>query len=144
MGRGACNADLAPVEVDDDGTDLQALRTAFRLGGIAPLELPGPLVESTPMGRYFFVHVYLAALADVRRFHKQRGIPDQISWATLADLGRNLKRDRLLLGLDGACLQCTLRVAARRQFLQLVLKTFRLPNCLDATKFCDLRGFVGS
>ena len=71
------------------------------LGGFAPLALPGPLVESTPMGRYFFVYVYLAALADVRRFHKQRGIPDQISWATLADLGRNLKRDRLLLGDGG-------------------------------------------
>jgi GNAT domain-containint protein/N-acyltransferase family protein len=71
------------------------------LGGTAALELPGPSVETTPMGRYFFVYVYLAALADVRRFHKQRGIPDEISWATLADLGRNLKRDRLLLGDGG-------------------------------------------
>ena len=71
------------------------------MGGFAPLELPGPAVESTPMGRYFFVYVYLAALADVRRLHKQRGIPDDISWATLADLGRNLKRDRLLLGDGG-------------------------------------------
>jgi hypothetical protein len=71
------------------------------LGGFAPLELPGPLVGSTPMGRYFFVYVYLAALADVRRFHKQRGIPDRSSWATLADLGRNLMRDRLLLGDGG-------------------------------------------
>jgi GNAT domain-containint protein/N-acyltransferase family protein len=73
------------------------------LGGFAPLELPGTpaAIESTPIGRYFFVYVYLAALADVRRFHKQRGIPDDISWATLADLGRNLKRDRLLLGDGG-------------------------------------------
>lgn len=71
------------------------------LGGFAPLELPGPVVESTPMGRYFFVYVYLGALADVRRFHAQRHIPDEISWATLADLGRNLMRDRLLLGDGG-------------------------------------------
>jgi hypothetical protein len=71
------------------------------LGGVAALDLPGPSVESTPMGRYFFVYVYLAALADARRFHKERRIPDQISWATLADLGRNLKRDRLLLGDGG-------------------------------------------
>jgi hypothetical protein len=71
------------------------------LGGFAPLELPGPAVESTPLGRYFFVYVYLGALADVRRFHKQRGIPDEISWGTLSDLGRNLKRDRLLLGDGG-------------------------------------------
>lgn len=71
------------------------------MGGYAPLELPRPAVESTPMGRYFFVYTYLAALADVRRFHRQRGIPDDVSWATLADLGRNLKRDRLLLGDGG-------------------------------------------
>jgi GNAT domain-containint protein/N-acyltransferase family protein len=71
------------------------------LGGFAPLELPGPDVDSTPLGRYFFVYVYLAALADVRRFHVQRRIPDEVSWATLSDLGRNLRRDRLLLGDGG-------------------------------------------
>jgi hypothetical protein len=71
------------------------------LGGFAPLELPRPAVESTPLGRYFFVYVYLAALADVRRFHILRRVPDEISWATLADLGRNLDRDRLLLGDGG-------------------------------------------
>jgi hypothetical protein len=71
------------------------------LGGFAPLELPGPAAASPRLGRYFFVYVYLAALADVRRFHVQRRIPDDISWATLSDLGRNLKRDRLLLGDGG-------------------------------------------
>jgi hypothetical protein len=71
------------------------------LGGFAPIDLPGPAIGTTPMGRYFFVYVFLAALADVRRFHARRGIPDDISWATLADLGRNLKRDRLLLGDGG-------------------------------------------
>jgi hypothetical protein len=71
------------------------------LGGFAPLELPGPSVDSTALGRYFFVYVYLAALADVRRFHVERRIPEEISWATLSDLGRNLKRDRLLLGDGG-------------------------------------------
>ena len=71
------------------------------MGGYEPLQLPGAVSESTPVGRYFFAFVYLAALADVRRFHARRGIPDEISWATLADLGRNLKRDRLLLGDGG-------------------------------------------
>jgi hypothetical protein len=71
------------------------------LGGFGPLELPGPSDEVTALGRYFFVYVYLAALADVRRFHGRRRIPDEISWATLRDLGRNLKRDRLLLGDGG-------------------------------------------
>lgn len=71
------------------------------LGGSELLDFPRPAVESTQLGRYFFVYVYLAALADVRRFHMQRRISDEISWATLSDLGRNLKRDRLLLGDGG-------------------------------------------
>ena len=72
-------------------------------GGFDVLQLPGSpaSVESTPKGRYFFVYVFLAALAEVRRFHAKRQIPDEISWATLADLGRNLVRDRLLLGDGG-------------------------------------------
>ena len=71
------------------------------LGGFEVLQLPGPPGESTRMDRYFFVYVFLAALADARRFHAKRGIPDDVSWATLADLGRNLMRDRLLLGDGG-------------------------------------------
>jgi hypothetical protein len=72
------------------------------IGGFAPLELPGPETEdSRPEARYFFVFVYLAALPEVRRFHAARGIPDDIAWTTLADLGRNLERDRLLLGDGG-------------------------------------------
>jgi hypothetical protein len=73
------------------------------MGGVDVLQLPGapaPL-ESTQTGRYFFVYVFLAALADVRRFHAKREIPDEVSWATLADLGRNLVRDRLLFGEGG-------------------------------------------
>ena len=91
---------------ETDPETWRSLRRAYHtlvadMGGYAPLQLPGPVTESTLLGRYFFVYVYLAALADVRRFHLQRGIPDDISWATLSDLGRNLKRDRLLLGDGG-------------------------------------------
>jgi hypothetical protein len=71
------------------------------MGGFAVLELPHPGTESTPTARYFSVYVFLAALADVRRYHAQRGIPEDISWATLSDLGRNLARDRLLFGDRG-------------------------------------------
>lgn len=91
---------------DADADTWDSLRRAYDtlvkdLGGFAPLDLPRPSLGTTPLGRYFFVYVYLAALADVRRFHASRGIPDDISWATLADLGRNLVRDRLLLGDGG-------------------------------------------
>ena len=91
---------------DADADTWDSLRRAYDtlvkdLGGFAPLDLPRPSLETTPLGRYFFVYVYLAALADVRRFHARRGVPDDISWATLSDLGRNLVRDRLLLGDGG-------------------------------------------
>ena len=101
------------------------------LGGHAPLELPGPLLDSTPTARYFFVYVYLAALADVRRLHAQRRIPDEVSWATLSDLGRNLKRDRLLLGDGGLRTSGWLRLHFRGSIYQLGRLQF---NRGDATR----------
>ena len=98
------------------------------IGGFASLELPGPVSESTPTGRYFFVYVYLAALADVRRFHAQRRIPDEISWATLADLGRNLKRDRLLLGDGGLRTSGWLTLHFRGSLYQLGRLQFNRTN----------------
>ena len=98
------------------------------IGGFASLELPGPVSESTPTGRYFFVYVYLAALADVRRFHAQRRIPDEISWATLADLGRNLKRDRLLLGDGGLRTSGWLTLHFRGSLYQLARLQFNRTN----------------
>jgi hypothetical protein len=96
-----------PSPETDPGT-WRALERAYRTlvtdtSGFDPIDLPGApaSLESTPLGRYFFVYVYLAALADVRRFHAERGVPDDISWATLGDLGRNLDRDRSLLGDGG-------------------------------------------
>lgn len=69
------------------------------LGGTGWLE-PGP---SLPRGRgpewkHFYVYAYLALLADVRAYHAAHGIPDAVSWATLADLGRNLAVDRRMNG----------------------------------------------
>ena len=105
------------------------------LGGTAELELPVPSVASTPMERYFFVYVYLAALAEVRRFHKQRGVPDEISWATLADLGRNLKRDRLLLGDGGLRTSRWLTLHFRGAIYQLGRLQFHRLNERSAHSF---------
>ena len=98
------------------------------MGGFAPLDLPGPTDESTPLGRYFFVFVYLAALADVRRFHAKRGIPDDISWGTLSDLGRNLVRDRLLLGDGGLRTRGWLTLNFRGSIYQLGRLQFNRMN----------------
>ncbi|TMC75986.1 MAG: hypothetical protein E6J09_10870 [Chloroflexi bacterium] len=71
------------------------------LGGIEPLRWPNLPPEFGATGRFFYVYLFLAALGDVRAWHERRGIPDDVSWTTLADLGRNLTRDRRLLGDSG-------------------------------------------
>lgn len=51
--------------------------------------------------RYFYVYVFLAALPYVRAFHRQRGIPGEISRLTLADLGRSMAVHRRRHGMGG-------------------------------------------
>ncbi|WP_328507468.1 acyltransferase domain-containing protein [Streptomyces sp. NBC_00391] len=62
--------------------------------------LPLPL-ESGPLGRYFHVYVLVAALPYVRAYHRERGIPEDISRRTLADLGRGLVLHRRRYGVGG-------------------------------------------
>ena len=54
-----------------------------------------------PLHRWFWVYVFVAALPRVRAFHRDRGIPDDISWATLADLGRQMAVYRKRTGRSG-------------------------------------------
>jgi hypothetical protein len=65
------------------------------LGGHGWL-LPGPVLprERGPAWRYLYVYAYLALAGVVRRYHRDHGIASAVSWATLADLGRNLAIDR--------------------------------------------------
>lgn len=53
------------------------------------------------MGRCFAVLVFVAALPYVRAYHRERGIPDDVSRRTLADLGRNLAVHRRRFGTTG-------------------------------------------
>ncbi|MGW7679185.1 acyltransferase domain-containing protein [Kribbella sp. NPDC054772] len=66
----------------------------FRPGGSWP-ELPDG------WGRYFYVYVFLAVLPYVRAYHEQRGIPDDISWATLGALGSSVQSHRQRSGTGG-------------------------------------------
>ncbi len=54
-----------------------------------------------PLHRFFFVYVFVAALPHVRAYHRERGIPDDISWVTLADLGRQMAVYRQRTGQSG-------------------------------------------
>jgi hypothetical protein len=69
------------------------------LGG-ADWLVPGPWLprDRGPAWRHFYVYAYLALVEDARAYHARHGVPEAISWATLADLGRNLAIDRRMNG----------------------------------------------
>ncbi|MFC3576244.1 acyltransferase domain-containing protein [Streptomyces yaanensis] len=63
---------------------------------------PPPFPASTgPLGRFFHVFVFLAALPYVRAHHRKRGVPEVVSWRTLADLGRQVAVHRRRRGTGG-------------------------------------------
>ncbi|WP_440582126.1 acyltransferase domain-containing protein [Streptomyces flavofungini] len=66
-------------------------------GGRVPV-LPAEWGE---LGRCFFVFVYVAALPHARAQHRARGIPDDVSRRTLADLGRHMAVHRRARGVGG-------------------------------------------
>jgi len=66
-------------------------------GGSWP-QLPDPL---GPPGRCFYLHVYAATLPATRAWHQSRGIPDDVSWATLRDVSRHEAIHRRIYGTTG-------------------------------------------
>jgi hypothetical protein len=46
----------------------------------------------------FYVHVFAAALPEIRAFHAQLAVPPAIAEATLADLGRHMRIDAVMHG----------------------------------------------
>jgi hypothetical protein len=65
------------------------------LGGYGWL-VPGPELprDRGPAWRHLYVYAYLALVGVVLDYHRDHGVPEQVSWTTLADLGRNLAIDR--------------------------------------------------
>ncbi|MCX5065373.1 acyltransferase domain-containing protein [Micromonospora lupini] len=65
------------------------------LGGYVWLP-PGPELprDRGPAWRHLYVYAYLALVDVVRAYHGDHGVPDAVSWVTLADVGRNLAIDR--------------------------------------------------
>jgi GNAT-like C-terminal domain/N-acyltransferase N-terminal domain len=76
------------------------------VGGLGRTAVPADPWPRLPasfgaLGRLFHAYVLLAAVPDVRRWHRRHGIPDEVSWATLADLGRQLGLHRRMHGTAG-------------------------------------------
>ena len=62
---------------------------------------PGPEDPKMPDDPMVSLAGFLATVQDVREYHRSRGISDEVSWATLADLGRQLDVHRRTHGEFG-------------------------------------------
>ena len=62
---------------------------------------PAPAASLGAEARCLWIYVYVAALPHIREWHQRRGISDQVSWATLADVGRHVGRYRRRHGVSG-------------------------------------------
>jgi hypothetical protein len=66
---------------------------------------PAPWVTDEALTRYFHLYVFLGAVRDVLAQHGERGIPPEITWATLGDVGLQVAHYQArhgAYGFDGA------------------------------------------
>ncbi|MFJ5596656.1 acyltransferase domain-containing protein [Micromonospora parva] len=82
---------------------------------------PGPELprERGPAWRHLYVYAYLALVDVVRGYHSDHGVPDAVSWVTLADLGRNLAVDRRMRGDGWPVMQSWLTLHSRGGLYEL-------------------------
>lgn len=90
------------------------------LGGHAWL-VPGPELprERGPAWRHLYVYAYLAMVDVVTAYHREHGIDAAVTWATLADLGRNLAVDRRMRREGWPVMQSWLTLHVRGGLYQL-------------------------
>src|SRR5699024_2690180 len=72
-----------------------------------------------PVYRFFYVHMFVAALPRVQCYCRQRGIPEETVQATLADLGRNVRVHRKREGTGGLGVAFWLMLHFRGMIYQL-------------------------
>lgn len=98
--------DLAPtLRADDELWWLLRAESHRMTAGMGEYDHPpgGPHLpaELGAVGRYFYAFVFLAVLPEVRSFHARHGIPDDVSWASLSDLGEKLALHRRAFSTGG-------------------------------------------
>jgi hypothetical protein len=82
---------------------------------------PGPELnrDRGPGWRHLYVYAYLALVDVARAYHRDHGIPGDVSWVTLADLGRNLAVDRRMNREGWPVMQAWLTLHARGGLYEL-------------------------
>lgn len=81
-----------------------------------------------PEYRFFYVHVFTAAMPQVQRYFRERGIPETTIQATLADLGRNVRVHRKREGIGGLGVAWWLMLHFRGMIYQLGRLQFERAN----------------
>lgn len=72
-----------------------------------------------PVGRFFYVAMFLAALPVTRSYHRDHGIDDEVSWPSLSDLGDKMRMYRRAHGTGGLDKQDWLTIHLRGALLAL-------------------------
>lgn len=67
----------------------------------APVDLPAYPGSCEATARHFPLYVFAAALPYVRAYHRELGVPEEISRHTLADVGRGVAKHRRRHGTGG-------------------------------------------
>ncbi|GAA4447227.1 acyltransferase domain-containing protein [Phytohabitans houttuyneae] len=82
---------------------------------------PGPELprDRGPAWRHLYVYAYLALVEVTMAYHRDHGVPDTVSWTTLADLGRNLAIDRRMRREGWPVMQAWLTLHARGAIYEL-------------------------
>ena len=82
---------------------------------------PGPELDPAlgPEARLLYVYTFLAGVERVRAWNDEHGIPDDVTWTTLADLGRNLAIDRRMRGTGWPIMAQWLTLHLRGSFYEL-------------------------
>lgn len=63
--------------------------------------LPAFPASTGPLGMHLYVWLFLAITPEVRRFHAERGISDEVSWKSIDMFGQGLSIHREMTGVSG-------------------------------------------
>lgn len=96
-------------------------RDVFGREGFPEIELLNPLMASA-----LPLCALLATVDDVRAFHAAHGVPDAISWASVADVGQQVTKHRLVTGRTGLTQSNWLRNVWVGTFMRLGRLQFEL------------------
>nr|4MFJ_A Chain A, The crystal structure of acyltransferase [Actinoplanes teichomyceticus] len=94
--------------------------------------------EGGAAARYFHVYVFLATVPAVRRFHAERGIPDEVGWETLTQLGELVAIHRRKYGQGGMNMQWWTTYHLRGILYRLGRLQFSLATGKDGTPHLGL------